>query len=145
MAALPYPTSNDEAVSVRMSRNRRRDTKPERATRRALHADGLRFRVDHPLQINGLRVRPDVVFTRWRVALFIDGCFWHSCPEHGNSPRRNREYWIPKLQRNLDRDRRIDAALREAGWQVVRVWEHEPIDDVVNKVHLALDQARVAT
>src|SRR4051794_11029082 len=111
-----------------MSRNRRRDTGPERALRRLLHAQGLRFRVDFPVRLDGLTVRPDVVFPRWQVAVFVDGCFWHGCPEHGNVPTRNAEYWIPKLQRNVDRDRRSNAALRSAGWQVVRVWEHERAD-----------------
>lgn len=125
-----------------MSRNARRDTKPERAVRQALHAGGLRFRVDHPLQLDDIRVRPDVVFTRYRVAVFVDGCFWHGCPDHGNVPQRNRAYWVPKLQRNLDRDSRVDGALRQAGWQVVRVWEHEPAENTVCRVRAALDAAR---
>lgn len=142
MTALPYPVPSDAAVSKRMSRNPRRDTGPERAVRRALHAAGLRFRVDHPLQIDDIRVRPDIVFSRWRVAVFIDGCFWHGCPDHGNMPRRNHAYWVPKLKRNVERDRRIDNALCNAGWQVLRAWEHEPIDDIVQRVLDSLDHAR---
>src|SRR4051812_45076559 len=118
MTALPYPFPSDSAVSKRMSRNRRRDTRPEQSVRRALHARGLRFRVDHSLRFDDVTVRPDVVFTRWRVAVFVDGCFWHGCPQHGNVPRRNQSYWIPKLERNADRDHRIDSALLRAGWQV---------------------------
>lgn len=144
MASLPYPVPGDAAVSKRMSRNRRRDTKPERVVRQALHARGLRFRVDHPLQVDGVKVRPDVVFSRWRVALFVDGCFWHGCPDHGNVPERNRAYWIPKLERNRDRDRRIDDAMRRAGWKVVRAWEHEPTGNVVDRVRAALEAAGAA-
>jgi DNA mismatch endonuclease (patch repair protein) len=117
-----------------VSGNRRRDTRPERALRQLLHARGLRFRVDHLVRLDALTVRPDVVFTRWQVAVFVDGCFWHSCPEHGNIPRRNVDYWVPKLKRNTARDRRIDAALHDAGWRVVRAWEHEPPDVIAELV-----------
>ena len=141
MTSLPYPLPSDPAVSKRMSRNPRRDTRPEQSLRRDLHARGLRFRVDHPLRLEALTVRPDVVFTRWRVAVFVDGCFWHACPEHGNVPRRNRDYWIPKLQRNAARDVRNDAALRQAGWHVVRAWEHEPAQLVSERVMSALTSA----
>jgi DNA mismatch endonuclease (patch repair protein) len=142
MASLPYPAPLDAGVSQRMSRNPRRDTRPERALRTVLHARGLRFRVDHPLRLPTLTVRPDVVFTRWQVAVFVDGCFWHSCPEHGNVPRRNLDYWVPKLQRNIDRDRRIDFALHDAGWRVVRAWEHESPEVVAANVVTVLAQGR---
>src|SRR4051794_4976178 len=102
-----YPEPADAMVSARMARNRRRDTKPELRLRAALHARGLRFRVDYPVRTDALTVRPDVVFTRWRVAVFVDGCFWHGCPEHGTRPQRNAAYWGPKLQRNVARDRRV--------------------------------------
>lgn len=105
--------------------NRRTDTSGEVSLRAALHARGLRFRKDLLVRAGGLRVHPDVVFTRARVALFLDGCFWHSCPDHGTVPRRNREYWQPKLQANVDRDARVTAALEADGWLVRRVWEHE--------------------
>lgn len=71
------------------------------------------------------RRRADIVFTRWRVAVFIDGCFWHGCPEHGTVPAGNREYWAPKLERNVARDRETNAMARAEGWAVVRIWEHE--------------------
>jgi DNA mismatch endonuclease (patch repair protein) len=83
-------------------------------------------------------VRPDVVFTRQRVAIFVDGCFWHSCPDHGNIPHRNREYWEPKLERNRARDRQVDLALAKSGWRVLRIWEHEPTQDAARKVARAL-------
>lgn len=125
-----------------MSRNRRRDTEPEKAVRRALHARGLRFRVDHVVRAEGVSVRPDIVFTRWRVAVFVDGCFWHCCPEHGNIPTRNRTYWVPKLERNVRRDRRVDAALGDTGWQVVRGWEHEPPEEIAERVVECLQDAQ---
>jgi len=112
-------------VSLRMRRNPRRDTKPERQLRSELHRAGLRFRKDHPVRAGGRMIRPDIVFTRLRIAIFVDGCFWHCCPLHGNEPRHNSGYWGPKLRRNVDRDRSVDRALAEDGWCVIRVWEHE--------------------
>lgn len=109
-----------------MQANRRRDTGPERALRSILHAAGYRYRCDYRIDLpDGRRVRPDVVFTRQRVAIFVDGCFWHSCPEHGAAPRVNTGYWNPKLERNQQRDRENTEALESAGWTVVRIWEHE--------------------
>lgn len=83
-----------------------------------------------------VRVRVDVCFTRVRVAVFVDGCFWHGCPEHQHMPKRNTDYWVPKLAANVERDRRVDLALAKDGWVVLRVWEHEdPMDaaDLVEK------------
>jgi DNA mismatch endonuclease, patch repair protein len=108
-----------------MRANRRRDTKPEVALRSALHALGLRFRKDLPIRVPGRVVRPDIVFTRDRLAVFVDGCFWHRCPLHGNVPRANNDYWQPKLDRNVARDRAVDDALRAASWRIVRAWEHD--------------------
>lgn len=138
MTALPYPVPLDAAVSRRMRRNRKRDTRPEVALRSALHARGARFRVNLLIQLEGLAVRPDVVFTRRRLAVFIDGCFWHGCPHHGNVPRRNSDYWRPKLERNSRRDGIVNDALVGAGWDVLRVWEHEPVNEVADKVMDAL-------
>lgn len=107
-----------------MQGNRRRDTKPELAVRREVHSMGLRYRVDaRPLP--GLNRRADIVFTRARVAVFIDGCYWHGCPEHGTQPTTNAEYWSSKIGRNVARDRETDAILTDSGWLSVRVWEHE--------------------
>ncbi len=113
-----------DATRKAMRANRRVDTKPEVVLRSELHRRGLRFRKDHRLDVDGVRVRPDVVFTRAKVAVFVDGCFWHSCSEHGRAPGTNQDYWEPKLARNVERDAEQDAALRAAGWSVVRVWEH---------------------
>lgn len=120
--------ATSQASRRTMQANRRRDTTPELALRRALHALGYRFRVDYP-PIPNLRRRADIVFTRQRLAVFVDGCFWHRCPEHGTLPKSNADYWAPKLARNVERDRETDAALAEAGWRVVRVWEHESVKE----------------
>lgn len=110
-----------------MQANRGRDTKPELALRRAAHALGLRYRVDHPLPLKGVRRRGDLVFTKARVAVFLDSCYWHSCPIHATQPKTNAEFWETKLKRNVERDRETDRLLGEAGWAVVRVWEHEDL------------------
>ena len=117
---------------------RRTGTKPELALRAALHARGYRYRKDFRLDLPLRRVRPDIAFTRRKVAVFVDGCFWHACPDHGSKPANNTWYWGPKLQRNVERDRVADAALSAAGWDVVRVWEHEPLDAAVTAVLAAL-------
>lgn len=114
----------DAATSARLSKQRRRDTKPELALRRLLHAAGLRYRVDRA-PLPGLRRRADVVFTRAHVAVYVDGCFWHSCPVHATHPRNNAQWWADKLAANVARDRDTDRRLEEAGWTVVRIWEHE--------------------
>ena len=128
MNTYPYPAS--PAVSVRMRANGRRDTRPELAVRRRLHNAGLRFFVDRPLRLPERVVRPDITFTRARVAVFIDGCFWHACPKHGTRPEHNSGYWEPKLQRNVARDLAVDEALHHAGWLSLRHWEHEAPDHV---------------
>lgn len=142
MAALPYPKPTSTDVSARMRRNPRRDTGPEIALRRELHARGLRFRKDFLLRAKGRSVRPDVVFTRARIAVFIDGCFWHCCPEHGTQPRQNQSYWGPKLARNVARDRAVNEALAADGWLVLRSWEHEPVGEIADRVEDAVIEAR---
>lgn len=134
----PTPDASDAATRRAMQGNRRSDTAPEVALRSALHASGLRFRKDFPVVLGGLRVRPDVVFSRRAVAVFVDGCFWHGCPAHCRIPTRNREYWTAKIERNRLRDQRVGEALKGAGWQVVRVWEHEPVAGGVALVERAL-------
>lgn len=111
----------------------RRDTKPEIALRRELWRRGLRYRVDIA-PINGVRRRADIVFTRARVAVYVDGCYWHRCPVHRTTPKTNTEWWTAKLLGNEARDRDTDARLVSAGWEVVRVWEHEPPDEAANLV-----------
>ena len=134
-AKRPYPHPTTPGRSANMKANRRTDTKPEMALRKALHALGYRYRKDLRLDLaSGVRVRPDIVFTARRVAVFIDGCFWHCCPDHGSQPASNTWYWEPKLRRNVERDRAADAALDEAGWTVIRLWEHSGLDEAVKIV-----------
>lgn len=117
-----------------MRSNRRVDTGPELRLRSALHALGLRFRKDYPIETVDRKVRPDVVFTRARICVFCDGCFWHSCPEHASMPQTNREFWERKLERNVERDRQADRALATEGWIVLRVWEHEEPDTAAQRI-----------
>ena len=123
-----------------MLANKRRDTSTELAVRRELHSRGLRYRVDFA-PITSVRRRADIVFTRARIAVFIDGCFWHRCPVHGTAPKKNSDYWSPKLQANVDRDRDTDRRLSEAGWLVLRVWEHEAADEAADRVESAVRKA----
>jgi len=126
-----------------MQSNRRRNTGPELAVRRLLHAGGLRYRVDFaPL---GGRRRADVVFTRQHIAIFIDGCFWHCCPDHATYPKANSEYWLPKLRRNVERDHETNDLLASAGWTVLRFWEHERPLEVAASIANAVMATRIWT
>lgn len=122
---VPYPSPSSATATSVGRGNTRTGTKPEVRLRSALHRRGLRFRKDHPIRTPSRLVRPDVVFTGARVAVFVDGCFWHGCPQHQRIPKTNTAYWVPKLARNVERDRLTDSALIEAGWRVVRLWEHQ--------------------
>jgi DNA mismatch endonuclease (patch repair protein) len=124
--------------SRNMAAIKRRDTRPELAIRSLLHAAGKRYRVDVRLDLEGARPRPDILFTRARVAVFVDGCFWHCCPDHGRKPGVNGGYWGPKLERNVARDRAADEALAAAGWTVIRVWEHEAPEAAAERIMAAL-------
>lgn len=117
-----------------MQANRSRDTGPEVAVRRRLHAAGLRYRVA-TRPVASLQRRADIVFTKRMIAVFIDGCFWHGCPEHGRRQwQHNVEYWPSKISGNRERDLDTTAQLAAAGWQVLRFWEHENPDDVAASV-----------
>ena len=125
-----------------MAAIRRTDTVPEVALRTSLHRLGYRFRKDYSIRVGGKLVRPDIVFTRRKIAIFVDGCFWHSCPEHGRRPRVNGHYWSPKLERNVVRDHEQTAALQSAGWIVLRFWAHEDTavaTDVVRRTLLSIE------
>lgn len=126
MAANPRTTDVevDPGTTLRMSRNRGRDTKPELAVRSLVHAMGLRYRVN-ARPIERLRRSADLVFRREHVAVMIDGCFWHGCPSHYRPATLRSKYWAEKRAENERRDRETDDALTEAGWLVLRFWEHE--------------------
>jgi DNA mismatch endonuclease, patch repair protein len=126
-----------------MQANRRRDTALEKTVRSALFAAGLRYRVDYPIRVGGRRpIRPDIVFTRQRVAIFVDGCFWHGCPQHATQSATNTAYWQQKIAENRVRDARNTADLQAEGWTVIRVWEHESVDEIVNHVRSVVADAR---
>ena len=125
--------STTTATSERMSRQGRRDTSPELKIRRELHRLGLRYRLDRR-PVDTLRTRADIVFGPARVAVFIDGCFWHGCPDHATQPRNNADWWRTKIAANRDRDQRNTAALEESGWRVVRIWEHDNAIEAAHRV-----------
>ena len=126
-----------------MQRQGRRDTKPEIALRRELWRRGLRYRID-VAAVPGRR-RADIVFTRSRVVVYVDGCYWHSCPDHATVPKANREWWVAKLQANVERDRDTDVRLAAAGWAVVRVWEHEHPIGAADLIEAAVRRRRANT
>ncbi len=109
------------------------DTPAELALRRELHRRGLRYRV-HRRPVPGIRSHADIVFPRERVAVFVDGCFWHGCPEHGTWPATNAAWWREKIEANRSRDRRIVGELERERWQVLRIWSHEPTREAADAV-----------
>ena len=141
---VPYPEPTDAAASKIGKANRRTETKPEVRLRSTLHRKGLGFRKDYLVRAGQVRVHADIVFTRRRVVVFVDGCFWHGCPEHQRIPKSNRGYWMPKLAGNVLRDRRVDDALRNDGWAVIRIWEHIPVAEAAAIVEEALNGGVVA-
>lgn len=132
--------ASPEATARSMRGNRSRDTSLELVVRRALHAAGFRYRVGYS-PIAGLRSRADIVFTRLRIAIYLDGCFWHGCPQHGTTPRVNADYWVPKLARNQERDTATTNVLTGAGWIVLRIWEHEGPAVVVDHIAAVVTDA----
>ena len=133
-----HPGPSSVEVSARMSAARRRDTSPEMLLRRELHRRGRRFRVVRKVPGNNRRTI-DIAFPRHRLAVFVDGCFWHGCAEHGTSPRANAQWWARKLTANAERDRDTDRLLAEAGWTVLRIWEHVDPVTAADQVEAALD------
>ncbi|WP_120494886.1 DNA mismatch endonuclease Vsr [Microbacterium phyllosphaerae] len=138
-SSVSWATSPGVARSMRS--NRGRDTSPERALRKKLHAAGYRYRVDFAPGLDKRR-RADIVFTKLRIAVFVDGCFWHSCPTHGTVPKTNADYWVPKLARNRLRDVETTRTLEAADWIVVRIWEHESIAAASARVMDAVGERR---
>ncbi|MFI2213762.1 very short patch repair endonuclease [Streptomyces sp. NPDC020141] len=138
-SAASWASSDGSRASMRA--NRSRDTGPELALRRAVHSRGMRYRVA-ARPIKELRRTADLVFTRAKVAVFLDGCFWHGCPEHHTVAVRNGAYWAAKVERNRTRDLDTNQRLTEAGWAVVRVWEHEDPVEAAARVEAAVSAAR---
>jgi DNA mismatch endonuclease (patch repair protein) len=138
-SAPAKPPASTPGVAARMSKQARAHTEPEVTLRKLLHAAGLRYRVNLP--VPGMKRRTmDVAFTKAKVAVFVDGCFWHSCPEHATYPAANKDWWAEKLAGNVARDVATTRHLEELGWQVIRVWEHEPMAEVALRVQAALTQ-----
>jgi DNA mismatch endonuclease (patch repair protein) len=133
LAGMVAPSSS--AASNRMRANRRRDTKPELALRRELHRRGLRYRVDYPILP---RRRADIAFTRARVAVFVDGCFWHGCPLHHTVAVSNATFWASKVLANRRRDLDTNTRASAHGWRVIRLWEHEDVATAADRVEAAL-------
>jgi DNA mismatch endonuclease (patch repair protein) len=131
---IRYPVPSSASVSATMRANRKRDTRPELGLRSQLHRLGYRFRVNFGVRVQNKLVRPDIVFTKARIAVFVDGCYWHSCSKHGTTPRLNTDYWGPKLERNVSRDREVNGLLTSSGWRVIRIWEHLAVDDAIAQV-----------
>lgn len=135
--------ASSEAARRTMIANRSRDTKPEMAVRSAVHRQGLRYRVAvRPLP--ELRRTADLVFRSTKVAVFVDGCFWHRCPEHYVEPKSNQKFWRTKIAGNVRRDEDTNSRLRAAGWEVLRFWEHEPVDDIVTSIIEAVTSRRAS-
>lgn len=139
--ATPEPA--DAQVARRMSAQRVRDTGPELALRKTLFARGWRYRIAYPVP-GKPRCSIDIAFPRAKVGVFVDGCFWHRCPIHGTEPKSNADWWAAKLDANVERDRSVVQAMNAAGWRVVRVWEHEPLESATLRVENALADALTA-
>lgn len=133
-----HPGTSSKALSARMSAAKRRDTGPEMLLRRELHHRGRRFRVVRKVPGNNRRTI-DIAFPTQKLAVFVDGCFWHGCSDHGTQPSSNAEWWTSKLATNVARDRDTDRLLRDVGWRVVRIWEHESPDHAADLVEAKLD------
>lgn len=129
--------SSPEA-SARLARVRQKDTAAELRLRRTLHARGLRYRIHVPVLEKPRRVA-DIVFRRRKLAIFVDGCFWHGCPQHGTSSKSNADFWRDKIETNQKRDLDTNQRLTQAGWRVLRVWEHEDAEDAADRIMEALE------
>lgn len=137
-AGLSTPLASSPAARRRMLSTRRRDTAPELALRRALHRRGMRYRVEVKLPELPRR-RMDIVFLRRRLVVLVDGCFWHGCPLHGTAAMANSKFWANKIASNQARDADTTRVLQDAGWRVLRVWEHEPPSDVADRIQRYLE------
>lgn len=125
------PSSHE--ASLRMARVRQKGTDAELSLRKALHARGLRYRLHVPLLTKPRRIA-DIVFASARVAIFVDGCFWHGCPDHASWPKSNAQFWRDKIETNRARDADTDRRLRASSWRVVRIWSHESAGDAAERI-----------
>lgn len=144
LGVVPYPYPSTPAATISMRSNKSNDTKPEVLTRRLLHQRGLRFRKSYVIKLPKTRTTIDIAFTRLRLAVYIDGCFWHYCPEHGHIPKSNVVYWTSKLKGNTERDRETDRLLSQAGWTVLRFWSHERPAQIATRVATKVSQIKSA-
>ena len=131
---ISNPKPSSEAALKRMKAAKPRDTAPEKALRSALHKIGLRFRIDVK-PIKELNRKADIIFRPTKVAVFVDGCFWHGCPIHGTQARENAEFWALKIKQNQERDKDTVIQLEAAGWKVIRVWEHEDPEEAAQEIY----------
>lgn len=140
----PTPKASSHVAQQTMKANRRRDTAPERAVRRLLHRAGLRYRVDYAPDQTDRRRKADIVFTKQKIAIYIDGCFWHGCPVHYIEPRTNVDYWRPKIAGNIQRDQMTGERLLSLGWTVLRFWEHEKPGDIAALILTVVQRGKPA-
>ena len=133
--------ASSAGVRMSMQSNRGRDTKPELSLRRLLHRSGLRYYV-HRRPVPSLRRTADIVFPRLQIAIFVDGCFWHGCPDHHTVSKTNAEYWAQKVRLNRERDEETSRLMREAGWTVLRFWEHVSPEDALDEVERVVSLRR---
>lgn len=139
--ASSRPVASSDSVRSRMSKQRRRDTQAELLVRQILHGRGVRYRVDVRPEPD-YRCKADIIWRTLRLVVFIDGCFWHGCPQHATRPRANGEWWAQKLDANILRDRKTDAFLAARGWTVLRFWEHEEPAAVADAICAKLRELR---
>jgi DNA mismatch endonuclease (patch repair protein) len=135
------PKPSSDAAAKRMRSTKQRDNDSEKALRSALHRLGYRFRIHREI-VPGTRRSVDIVFPTDRVAVFVDGCFWHACPEHGTLPKSNRDWWVQKLTDNAKRDRDTDKRLLDANWLVIRIWEHDDPGDAAARIANSVESRR---
>lgn len=144
MPAPGTPEPSSAAARARMVRQGQAHTSPEVALRHELRRRGIGYRVDVTLPLKGVRRRADIAFIARRVAVFVDGCYWHVCPQHATWPKASAEWWRAKLEANVRRDRDTDARLADAGWTVVRVWEHESPAEAADRIADAIGRTGAA-
>lgn len=141
-AVPPAPAASSSATRAVMRGNRGKETAPELALRSELHRRGLRYRI-HERPLADRRCEADIVFRKAWVAVFVDGCWWHGCPDHRPLPKRNHSWWARKIQATVERDRRNDDALARAGWTVVRIWEHDDPAAAADRIERILSERAV--